>query len=685
MSRAGSARLGALTAHPGAANARPAAATDRPAAAAAVCLGAIAITMACPAVPVAAQGPGSLQGLVVTANRLHQPEWAAAAHTTILHGPELERAGIEYVADALRQLPGVALARGGSFGAITSLFLRGGESDYVQVLVDGVRVNEPGGAFDFASLTTDNVERIEIVRGPASALYGSDAVSGVIQIFTRRGSGRPRGDLSFQGGSYGTRRWQGGLSGGTGSLSYAFSAGRNETDGILDFNNEFLQTTVTGLVQGRLDEAADASVSVRYEDRRFHYPTDGSGNLVDENANSFGDALSVNIGAGRRWSDGFETRFGINVHESDAGTDDAPDGPADTLGYHGFKSLADLRRTTLGGRAIWRPGEERSVAAGYELEQQSVRDFSESLSQWGPSSANSRNERGNQAFYAQLSEFRGPAALNAGLRLEDNERFGAAMTWRAGAAWRAASSGTRMRASAGTGIKEPTFYETYATGFATGNPELEPEESTSFEAGLDQELGSIGRLSITGFSQSYRNLIQYTFSPPEPGGPNYHNVARARSRGLEAEASVAVSRVRLSGFYTYLDTEVEDAGFDEGPSATFVEGEPLLRRPRHTVGASALVQVASEIGLDASVRRTGERGDRDFSGYPAVPVTLPAYTLVDLAASFELAPAPGRAGMRLTLRMENLLDESYHEVWGFAAPGRAVYVGGSVAVGGSEG
>ena len=646
---------------------------------------AAAVATACLAVPVAAQGPGNLQGLVVTANRLPQPEWAAAAHTTILYGAELERAGIEYVADALRQLPGAALVRSGSFGAITSLFLRGGESDYVQVLIDGVRVNEPGGAFDFASLTTDNVERIEVVRGPASALYGSDAVSGVIQIFTRRGSGRPRGDLSFQGGSYGTRRWQGGLSGGTSSLSYAISVGRNETDGILAFNNQFRHATATGRVQGQLDEATDASVSVRYEDRRFHYPTDGSGNLVDENSHSFGDALSVNVDAGRRWNDVFETRFGVNVHESDSGTDDAPDGPADTLGFHGFKSLADLRRTTVGGRAIWRPGEGTSIAAGTELEQQSVRDFSESLSQYGPSSANSRNERGNRAFYAQLSEFRGPAALNAGVRLEDNERFGSAMTWRAGAAWRAASSGTRVRVSAGTGIKEPTFYETYATGFATGNPDLEPEQSTSYEAGLDQELGGIARLSLTGFRQNYRNLIQYTFSPPAPGGPNYHNVARARSRGLEAEASVAASRVRLSSFYTYLDTEVEDSGFDEGPSATFVEGEPLLRRPRHIIGASAFAQVASGIGLDASVRRTGERSDRDFSAWPANPVTLSAYTLVDLAASFELGSGAGRPGMRLTVRMENLLDQAYHEVWGFAAPGRAVYVGGSLALGGGEG
>ncbi len=630
--------------------------------------------------PAAAQGPFGLDGLVVTANRLQQPDWAAAAHTTVLDGYELERAGVEYVSDALRRLSGVALVRAGSFGALTSLFLRGGESDYVQVMIDGVRVNQPGGSFDFSALTTDNVERIEVVRGPASALYGSDAVSGVVQIFTRRGDGRPRGELSLQGGAYGTLRCQGGVSGGTGALSYAFSAGANQTDGILPFNNEFRQTTVTGLVQARLDDATDASVSIRHEDRRFHYPTDGAGNLVDSTAHSFGDALSFSVDVGRRWSDVFETGVGIAVHESDFGTDDTPDSPGDDA----YSSLADLRRATFAARTAWRPGSAGSaVAAGYELERQSVRDFSQSASPWGASASHSRNERRNQAVYAQASDVRGSLALNAGARLEANERFGRAATWRAGVAWRASSAGMRLRASAGTGIKEPTFFETYATGFATGNPDLEPETSTSFEAGLDKELGDAARLSLTAFRQSYRNLVQYTSSPPAAGGPNYHNVAEASSRGIEAEASAAAGPVRLSGFYTLLDTEVEDSGFDEGPSATFVEGEPLLRRPKHTVGASAFVRIANGIALDASARRTGERGDRDFGSWPADPVTLPAYALVDLAARFEVNR--WGPGVRLTVRLDNLLDESYQEAWGFAAPGRAAYVGGSVAVGGRDG
>lgn len=632
-----------------------------------------------------AQDPIKLEGLVVTANRWAEPAWTVAAHATVIEGIALRRAGIEYVADALRRAPGMAVVRNGSFGAVTSVFLRGGESDYVQVLIDGVPVNEPGGAFDFGSLSTDNIERIEIIRGPASALYGSDAVSGVIQIFTRRGSGPARGTVSFTAGSFATRRWQGTLSGGTDALSYAFSAGRNDTDGILEYNNEHRRTTFTGRVQGQLGPRADATLSVRYDDRRFNFPTDGSGALADRNAYTYGDALTLNLDAGRRWTDAFETRFTFDVNETDRGSDDAPDGPADTLGFFGYTNLNDIRRTGGGARAVWRPADGAVVAAGYELEQQSIRAFGRSFSQYGSSASNSENDRRNHAVYTQLSWLRGGLALNGGVRAESNERFGTAATWKAGTAWQSPSERTRLRLAAGTGIKEPTFFETYAEGFTRGNPNLEPERSTSFEAGWDQGVGSGATLSLTGFSQSYRDLIQYTFSPPAQGGPNYHNVAEARSRGVEAEGVLDAGPVRLTAHYTWLDTEVVDAGFDEGEGATFVEGEPLLRRPRHSAGATAVVEVAEAVGFEVGVRRNGARSDRDFSTWPATPVTLAAYTVVDLSADFEVARArAGRPGFTVVIRAENLLGAEYEEVWGFAAPGRGLYVGGRVVVGGNE-
>ncbi len=648
-------------------------------------LAAIALVALVPP-PTLAQDPVELEGLFVTAHRRAAPAWTVAAHATVIEGVALRRAGIEYVADALRRVAGMAVIRNGSFGAVTSVFLRGGESDYVQVLVDGVSVNEPGGAFDIGSLTTDNIERIEIVRGPASALYGSDAVSGVVQIFTRRGSGPAGGTVSFAAGSFATRRLQAILSGGSDVLSYAFSLGRNDTDGILEYNNSHRQTTFTGRVQGQMGPRGDATLSVRYDDRRFHFPTDGSGALADRNAYTYGDALTLSLDAGRRWTDAFETRLTFDVNETDRGSDDAPDGPADTLGFFGYTSLNDIQRTGTGARAIWRASAGTVVAAGYELERQSVRALSRSFSQYGPSASNSDNDRRNHAAYTQLSWQRGGVALNGGIRAESNERFGTAATWNAGAVWSSPSERTRLRAAAGTGIKEPTFLETYAAGFTTGNPDLEPEHSISVEAGVDHELRGGARFSLTGFSQSYRDLIQYTFSPPTQGGPNYHNVAKARSRGLEAEGVVDAGPVRLTATYTRLDTEVEDAGFQVGPGATFVAGEPLLRRPKHTAGAAAFVRIAAAVGLEFALRHTGERSDRDFATFPATPVTLPAYTVVDLAAEFQMAAArAGRPGLTLTLRTENLTNVQYEDVWGFAAPGRGVYVGGRVAVGGSGG
>ena len=636
--------------------------------------------------PTLAQDPVELKGLIVTADRRAAPAWTVAAHATVIEGVALRRAGIEYVADALRRVPGLAVIRSGSFGAVTSVFLRGGESDYVQVLVDGVAVNEPGGAFDIGSLTTDNIERIEIVRGPASALYGSDAVSGVIQIFTRRGSGPASGTVSFAAGSFATRHLQATLTGGSDILSYAFSLGRNDTDGILEYNNSYRQTTFTGRVQGQLGPRGDATLGVRYDDRRFHFPTDGSGKLSDRNAYTYGDALTLSLDAGRRWTDAFETRFTFDVNETDRGSDDAPDGPADTLGFFGYTSLNDIHRTGTGARAIWRASSGTILAAGYELEQQSVRALSRSFSQYGPSASNSENDRRNHAAYTQLSWQRDGVALNAGIRAESNERFGTAATWKAGAVWRSPSERTRLRAAAGTGIKEPTFFETYATGFTRGNPDLMPEHSTSFEAGVDQEPGGGVRLSLTGFSQSFRDLIQYTFSPPTQGGPNYHNVAKARSRGLEAEGVVDAGPVQLTATYTWLDTEVADAGFQEGPGATFVAGEPLLRRPEHTAGAAAFVRIANAMGLELALRHTGERSDRDFATFPATPVMLPAYTVVDLAAEFQVAAARAASpGLTLTLRAENLTGAQYEEVWGFVAPGRGVYLGGRVAAGGRGG
>ena len=627
----------------------------------------------------AAQEPVELEGLVVTASRWAEPEWAVATHATVISGAELERRGIEDLAEALRHVSGLAIVRSGSFGAIASVFLRGGESDYTRVLVDGVPVNDPGGSVDLSELTTDNIERIEIVRGAASALYGSDAMSGVVQIFTRRGNGSPSGTLSAALGTFGTRRWRGALAGGDGSTSYSFSLGRSETEGVLAFNNQHYRTTFSGRVQKQLDPATDAALSVRYTDRTFHHPTDGAGQLTDSNSYTHGDALLLGLQVGHRWSDAFETGATFTLNDSDHGSQDAPDGPDDNVGFFGSASLSGVRRSAVGVRSVYRPEAATTLAAGYEREHQSVRSLRRDLSEWGTSSSSSENERGNHAAYAQLSSRLAELAVNGGVRVESNERFGTVATWRAGAVWRLLSGTTRLRLAGGSGIKEPTFYETYAAGFVTGNPELGPETSVGFEAGLDRDLGDWAELRATAFSQRYRNLIQYTSRPPDDPTPNFENVARARSSGIEAEVEAEFRELSARASYTWLDTEVEDAGFDSLPGSTFVEGEPLMRRPERAAAVSASYTVGASFGIEATLRRTGERADRDFSTYPASPVLLPAHTVVDISAELELAsPQTGRPGLSLSVRIENILREEYQEVLGFAAPGRAVYLAGKV-------
>lgn len=627
--------------------------------------------------------PVLLQGFVITADRMERDASSVASHTTVLSGAALREAGIRRVTDALRTLPGLTLVQSGSFGGATSLFLRGGESDYVRVLVDGVPVNDPGGAFDLAGLTTADVERIEVVRGPASALYGSDAMAGVIQIFTRRGHGPTSGELTLRSGSFGTLDWSGSALGAVGPLSWAVSASRTDTDGILDFNNRHLSTTLSGQARLNPEPGTEAALHFRVQDRRFHFPTDGTGNVVDRNAFTFQDGYSLSVTGERAWSDRIATEVELSLHDLDSGTNDAPDGPADSLGFFAFRSKDRLRRQAADVRAVWAPLPQTRFVLGGMLERQEIRSTSESASEFGVTPGQSDHDRSTRAVYAQVARDGGTASVTGGMRLEDNDLFGRAATFRAGATWQPAQ-GARLRVSAGTGIKEPTFFENFATGFAVGNPDLEPERSRSLEAGLDLDLGPSApfRVSLTGFAQRFRNLIQFAFPAPLEGGPNYHNLAEAASRGLEAALAVEVGRATGEVSYSLVDTEVLDAGSDEGEGATFVEGERLLRRPTHSLSAGVRARLTPGVSVRGHLRRVGDRADRNFAAFPVEPVELPAYTVVDLSATARvLRSAPGRPGMLLTVRLENALDEEYEEVLGFRAPGRGVYVGVSLHLG----
>ncbi len=621
-----------------------------------------------------AQDSTRLEDVTVTATRIPVSSNALASSITVLQGADLHAQGIRNVLEALRSVPGLSIVQGGSFGAATSLFLRGGESDYVQVLVDGVPVNDPGGSYNLANLTTTNVERIEVLRGPASVLYGSDATVGVVQIITKRGEGPFRVTAGANAGTYGSVGLDVDVSGATDRARYSLGVERFFTDGAYDFNNDFDNAVVSGRFDVRPNDATDLSLTLRYQDSKFHFPTDGSGNLVDRNAFSLDEATTIGVEAGRFLTSNVEARVLLASNVISRGTNDAQDDVNDTQGFYAFRSIQDLSRQSIDVRTNVYLDNGIVLTAGAQLEQQEERSFNESESEFGPSNGSADVERSNQAYYAQfLANIEGLSAILGG-RLDDNQEFGKFATYRAAAAYTVA--GTKLRASVGRSFKAPTFFENFATGFVVGNPDLDPERSLSWEVGLEQTLAD-GRLTLRGayFDQSFDDLIQFSFTEV----PNYKNIAEAKASGVEIEANVVPAADFVIGAnYTYLDTDVIDAGFDSGDGATFVEGKRLLRRPSTTLNVTAMYRGWDRGVVSAVVNHVGDRDDRDFATFPATPVVLPTYTILDLAAQIELFPQQTDLGLTWTLRVENVFDKKYVEAFGFPVRGRTVFVGGRV-------
>jgi len=632
----------------------------------------------------------SLDGLVVTVSPTPLSVEAVSRHVTILDGDRLRAAGITSVADALRDVGGIDIVRNGSFGATTSLFMRGGESDHTLVLVDGVQVNRAGGAFDFSSLPIDNVERIEVVRGPSSALYGSDAMAGVIQVVTRSGRGAPRVGARVETTSFREPRGvlvdgvrtSADLTGGSDRFAYSAALSRESTDGILAFNNRFVRSVFSGRAGFVPDDRTRVDLSLGVTDRTYHRPTDGSGQVVDRNAFDFGDETLTNLRVTRSLTEHLELQGLIGVSELDGGTDDAPDDSADA---DSFRSLDHFRRANGELRANLYLG-PAVLTVGGELERERQRSFSESTSSFGDSYGRSQDERFNRAAFVHATGERGLVAVNAGARVEDNERFGTGVTWQGGVSVHVpGSQGTRVRASIGTAIKEPSFFENFATGFVIGNPSLDPERSRSWEVGVEHDMAAGVTLQATWFDQRLEDLIQYTFAPPIPGDPNYYNVAGAASRGLELGAGVRRESFDARAAYTWLHTEVTNSGFDSGPGAELVDGDRLLRRPTHTLAVGGSVSVTDRGRAHTAVSFVGPRADRSFDPvtFAATREEMPSYLLWAVGTEWTvLRDGARRPSVAVSVRVENLLDESYEEAWGFAAPGRQLSFGVSLGMAG---
>ncbi|MEN8374272.1 MAG: TonB-dependent receptor [Gemmatimonadota bacterium] len=614
-----------------------------------------------------------LPGLSVTALRLPVPRAAVPLNVTVVDGETLRARGIRSLAEALDEWAGITVVETGSFGGTTSIFVRGGESDYVRVLIDGVPVNAPGGGLNIAHLTAANIDRIEVVRGPSSVLYGSDAVAAVIEIHTREGAGAPKLDARARGGSHGTVDLAVAVFGGGDRLSYSASLSNFDTDGVLDFNNQYRNTEASARLALQPDELTSIALSLRYSDHDFHFPTNGAGALVDRNQFTAGDRTVASLDASRRFGP-VEAEITLGAHRSDEGIRDAFDDAEDA---ESLRTDDEARRLLADARAHVRLEETAVLTIGGLVEDESLETALASESSFGPFESAAANDRSTRALYGQvLLTPRTDVSLTGGVRYEDNEIFGSHTTWRLGASF-APAAALRVRASAGTGFKEPTFFENFAEGFALGNPDLVPEESRSWEVGLDAATrDGAATLSATFFDQRFDELIDFTFAPPVDGDPNFFNIARADARGMEISGEAALGGgIGIAADYTWLDTEVRDPGFDVTADATFAPGQRLLRRPRHS-WSSRVTWRSQAVGvLAAEGRYVGAREDQDFSSFPAVRVESDAFFLLDVSAEVPLLRSDRGRRLAAVVRIENLLDESYEDPTGFQARGFTVLAG----------
>jgi vitamin B12 transporter len=626
----------------------------------------------------------TLNTVVVSATKTPASRVSLTQPVSVVTGEELRARGITRVVDALRAIPGATVAQNGSVGAVNTLFLRGGESRYTKVLVDGVAVNSSGGFFDFSHLTVDNIDRIEVVRGAGSVVHGSDAVSGTVQIFTRRGRGPLTMSAEGRAGNRGSREVTLDASGSARALRYSLGGGARRTDGIFSLNNNYYNGTLSGSAGIAPWDSTEVQVTGRYTNAEFHYPTDFTGAPVDSNAYRVQHRLTVGVDAKSRLTSAMNARILLGTNEVSDLTEDIvrpfapgvglpPEVNTSFLSRNKRRSAEGMLTMKLAALGMWN--------VGAEYLEETERSTNSQGPVGGPEMPTSTfaAKRDNKAVYSELiATSAAGSSWTLSARRDDNSDYEAFTSYRAGLSVPAGQM-SRLRASISTSFSAPAFNQIHPTLYTAGSPGLKPERARAWEVGLEQTL-AYGTIRISGsyFNQRFRDLIQYV----DGGAPSflgsYANLTEAESNGYEAElALMPTDELSASVSYTQVKPRVTEVS--EEYTGELLPGDPLLRRPMHSGAATLTWSRRREGSLALLASYVGERPDLDFTEFPARRVTLPSYVKLDVAGSRALMrSASGRSAFSVTFRVDNVLDRKYEDVFRFSAPRRTYLVGARV-------
>jgi vitamin B12 transporter len=616
------------------------------------------------------------------------------APVSVITRQEMDERQSVGLADALAFAPGIAIGRTGPEGGTASVFLNGGNSNFTKVLVDGAPINPPGGAVDFSSLTLDNIDKVEIVRGAESAIYGTDAVSGVIQLFSHRGETRvPEFSIYGEGGSFASGRGGAQLSGLLGAFDYSVAGSYFGTDGQGP-NDDFLNRTLSGNFGYTFSDTNQLRLTLRNNDSDAGIP----GQTVFEppslhqryTQHLFNSSARWDFATGKHWrhqisgAESYTWQHNDNPLQSFFATDPNAFCPqtnptaVSTAEFCDFtgESRFQYNRANLTAQTSYLIS-NFGVTAGYEYEVENA--FLTSINV-------PHARRNNQAGFLDF-RYRphARASLNFGGRAEANANFGTRVVPRAGASLvllygKGLRGDTLFRIFYGQGIKEPRFDQIFGDNFGDfGNPSLKPEASKTWTTGIDQKLlGDHVRLTAEYFSSRFYDIVTFAFCsstnnfcnltfPVVPRGFGYFfNTDIARARGLNLAGETRFTRwLNLAGNYTYDDSRVIKASnaFD----LTELSGNRLIRRPANS-GSLTLNAAFRRLNVTLGGYFTGVRTDSDFLnlGFKRNP----GYARFDLSGSYRVSH-----GVTFYARATNLFDRQYQDALGYPALGRDMRAG----------
>lgn len=601
--------------------------------------------------------------IILSASRVAVPEREVGGSVTIITRDEIEKSNAVTLVELMRIVPGVAISQSGPYGSQTQIRIRGAEANHVLVLIDGVEVNDParGSEFNFANLLPDSIERIEVMRGAQSSVWGGDALAGIISIKTRTGRDETAFTSSTEVGSHDFVRSSASISGGAGKLkyylqgSYLDTSGANiseqgfEKDGFdqagIVFNSQYeLNSTLTLGMNARYVDSSN-----EFDDGAFAAPVDAE-NTSDVDQFYGASFLSLSM-----FDNHWNQRFTISLT-------DTRNENEDTFGNgrtEGEKLKFDYLSEVTFNTSLF-SGEQHKLLFSIEQEEERFKQRGASL--FGDPNQDQDIKNIGLAAEYRLSLWE-RLFLSASLRKDDNDQFKDRDTVRFTGAYYFPRSGTKLRTSYGTGVKNPSFSELYGffEGSFAGNPNLKPEKSESWEFGIDQSLmGDTAHIGTTLFWEDLKDEITTVFFPLNTA-VNLDGRSERNGAELYFDAKLS-SRFDVRGSYTYTDSTV--------PNGNGIQVREV-RRPKTVASFQFNYQTLSGKGnLHAAVNYVDEQLDLDFASFPANEVTLDDYFLVNVSGSYNITE-----NLNLYARINNLLDETYQDVFGYETLGQTIYAG----------